>query len=155
MLYYLFDYLDKNFDLIGAGVFKYISFRAGMAAFISLLITITFGEKLISYLKKKQVGEEIRELGLEGHTAKKGTRACHPWKKRKSLPAPSILREGLFCFPKLQNITSFLCIPPRHIGGIWGRRIASSNHAIAHSSFFLLLSRQYAPAAISLGREDY
>jgi phospho-N-acetylmuramoyl-pentapeptide-transferase len=73
MLYYLFDYLDKNFDLIGAGVFKYISFRAGMAAFISLLITITFGEKLINYLKKKQVGEEIRELGLEGQTAKRGT----------------------------------------------------------------------------------
>jgi len=73
MLYYLFDYLDKNFDLIGAGVFKYISFRAGMAAFISLLITITFGERLINYLKKKQVGEEIRELGLEGQTAKRGT----------------------------------------------------------------------------------
>jgi len=73
MLYYLFDYLDKQFDLIGAGVFKYISFRAGMAAVISLLITITFGKNLINYLKKKQVGEEIRELGLEGQTEKKGT----------------------------------------------------------------------------------
>src|SRR6478609_3630049 len=73
MLYYLFDYLDKNFDLIGAGVFKYISFRAGMAAFISLLITITFGKSLINYLRRKQVGEEIRELGLQGQSEKKGT----------------------------------------------------------------------------------
>jgi phospho-N-acetylmuramoyl-pentapeptide-transferase len=73
MLYYLFDYLDKQFDFVGAGVFKYISFRAGMAAAISLLITITFGKVLINYLKKKQVGEEIRELGLEGQTAKRGT----------------------------------------------------------------------------------
>lgn len=73
MLYYLFDYLDKNFDLIGAGVFKYISFRAGMAAFISLLITITFGKTLINFLRKKQVGEEIRELGLQGQSEKKGT----------------------------------------------------------------------------------
>jgi phospho-N-acetylmuramoyl-pentapeptide-transferase len=73
MLYYLFDYLDKQFDFFGAGVFKYISFRAGMAAAISLLITIIFGKSLINYLKKKQVGEEIRELGLEGQTAKRGT----------------------------------------------------------------------------------
>jgi phospho-N-acetylmuramoyl-pentapeptide-transferase len=73
MLYYLFDYLDKNFDLIGAGVFKYISFRAGMAAFISLLITITFGKNLINFLRKKQVGEEIRDLGLVGQSEKKGT----------------------------------------------------------------------------------
>jgi phospho-N-acetylmuramoyl-pentapeptide-transferase len=73
MLYYLFDYLDKHYDLIGAGVFKYISFRAGMAAFLSLLITIMFGRKLIDFLKKKQVGEEIRELGLTGQSEKRGT----------------------------------------------------------------------------------
>jgi phospho-N-acetylmuramoyl-pentapeptide-transferase len=73
MLYYLFDYLDKEFDLIGAGVFKYISFRAGMAAFISLLITIFFGKALINFLRRKQVGEDIRDLGLEGQMAKKGT----------------------------------------------------------------------------------
>jgi phospho-N-acetylmuramoyl-pentapeptide-transferase len=78
MLYYLFDYLDKNYDLIGAGVFKYISFRAGSAAVISLLITIMFGKNLINYLKKKQVGEEIRELGLEGQSEKKGT-PNHGW----------------------------------------------------------------------------
>lgn len=73
MLYYLFDYLDKKFDLIGAGVFQYISFRAGMAAFFSLLITITFGKNLIQFLRRKQVGEEIRNLGLQGQLEKKGT----------------------------------------------------------------------------------
>src|SRR3954462_13991672 len=73
MLYYLFDYLDKHFNLAGAGVFQYISFRAGMAAFLSLLISITFGKNLISYLRKKQVGEDIRDLGLEGQMKKKGT----------------------------------------------------------------------------------
>ncbi|MCS6975315.1 MAG: phospho-N-acetylmuramoyl-pentapeptide-transferase, partial [Cyclobacteriaceae bacterium] len=73
MLYYLFDYLDKQFDVPGAGVFQYISFRAGMAAFLSLLITIFFGKSLISLLKRKQVGEDIRDLGLEGQLQKKGT----------------------------------------------------------------------------------
>jgi phospho-N-acetylmuramoyl-pentapeptide-transferase len=72
MLYYLFDYLDK-LDFPGAGVFQYISFRAGMAAFLSLLITIIFGKNLINYLRKKQVGEDIRDLGLEGQLSKKGT----------------------------------------------------------------------------------
>ena len=73
MLYYLFTYLDNQFDLVGAGVFQYISFRAGAAAVLSLLITITFGKKLIDYLRRKQVGEDIRDLGLEGQLQKKGT----------------------------------------------------------------------------------
>lgn len=73
MLYYLFDYLQRQFDLLGAGVFQYISFRAGMAAVISLLITIFFGKQIIGMLQKKQVGETIRDLGLEGQMAKKGT----------------------------------------------------------------------------------
>ncbi len=73
MLYYLFNYLDQQFDLPGAGLFQYISFRAGAAAVLSLLITITFGSKLISFLRKKQVGEDIRDLGLEGQMQKKGT----------------------------------------------------------------------------------
>ncbi len=72
MLYYLFEYLDK-IDVPGAGLFQYISFRAGLAAFISLLITITFGKSLINYLRRKQVGEDIRDLGLEGQMQKKGT----------------------------------------------------------------------------------
>ena len=73
MLYYLFDYIEKNFDFPGAGLFQYISFRAGMAAVLSLLITITFGKKLINFLRKKQVGEDVRDLGLEGQLQKKGT----------------------------------------------------------------------------------
>lgn len=73
MLFYLFDYIEKNFDFPGAGLFQYISFRAGMAAVLSLLITITFGKKLINFLRKKQVGEDIRDLGLEGQLQKKGT----------------------------------------------------------------------------------
>jgi phospho-N-acetylmuramoyl-pentapeptide-transferase len=72
MLYYLFEYLDR-LDVPGAGVFQYISFRAGMAAFISLLITITFGKNLINILRKKQVGEDIRDLGLQGQVQKRGT----------------------------------------------------------------------------------
>lgn len=73
MLYYLFDYLENNYSLMGAGVFQYISFRAGAAAVLSLIITITFGKGLINFLRKKQVGEDIRDLGLDGQMQKKGT----------------------------------------------------------------------------------
>jgi phospho-N-acetylmuramoyl-pentapeptide-transferase len=72
MLYYLFDYLN-TIDFPGAGLFQYISFRAGLAAFFSLLITIMFGKSLINFLRKKQVGEDIRDLGLTGQIQKKGT----------------------------------------------------------------------------------
>ena len=73
MLYYLFTYLDEKLDLTGAGVFQYISFRASMATLFSLLITIIFGKSLIRMLRKKQVGESIRNLGLSGQMEKKGT----------------------------------------------------------------------------------
>ena len=73
MLYYLFDYIDNRFNLPGAGLFQYISFRAGAAAILSLLITIMFGKRLINFLRKKQVGEAIRDLGLEGQMQKRGT----------------------------------------------------------------------------------
>lgn len=73
MLYYLFEMIEKTWDLPGAGLFRYISFRAGSAAFVSLLITIIFGKNLIAMLRRKQVGEEIRDLGLEGQMQKKGT----------------------------------------------------------------------------------
>lgn len=73
MFYYLFTYLKEEIDLIGAGVFQYISFRAGMAALLSLIITITFGKNLINFLQKKQVGESIRDLGLTGQMEKRGT----------------------------------------------------------------------------------
>ncbi|MDO5759608.1 MAG: phospho-N-acetylmuramoyl-pentapeptide-transferase [Bacteroidota bacterium] len=73
MLYYLFNYLDKELGIPGAGVFQYISFRAAMAVIFSLLITIVFGGKLIAFLKRKQVGELVRDLGLEGQKEKEGT----------------------------------------------------------------------------------
>lgn len=73
MLYYLFDFLDKQFDFPGAGMFQYISFRAGMAIILSLIITTLFGNKLIAFLRYKQVGETVRNLGLEGQIQKQGT----------------------------------------------------------------------------------
>ena len=73
MLYSLFQLLDKRFDLPGAGVFQYISFRAGAAIVISLLIIIIFGRRIIRMLQRHQIGEEIRDLGLEGQLSKKGT----------------------------------------------------------------------------------
>ncbi|MFZ9981390.1 MAG: phospho-N-acetylmuramoyl-pentapeptide-transferase, partial [Cyclobacteriaceae bacterium] len=66
MLYYLFDLIESTWDIPGAGLFRYISFRAGSAAVLSLFITIVFGKNLIAMLRKKQVGEDIRDLGLEG-----------------------------------------------------------------------------------------
>ncbi len=73
MLYYLFNYLDREFDLMGAGVFQFISFRAGMAITLSLIITITFGKRLIAMLHKRQMEESIRDLGLQGQMEKDGT----------------------------------------------------------------------------------
>ncbi len=73
MLYYLFEYLDKYYDLTGAGLFKYISFRSAMAFIISLLFSMIYGKKIINYLQFKQVGESVRDLGLEGQVEKAGT----------------------------------------------------------------------------------
>lgn len=104
MLYYLFDYLDKHFNLIGAGVFQYISFRAGMAAFLSLLITITFGKNLIAFLRRKQVGEDIRDLGLEGQIQKKGTPTMGGLIIIAAILIPTLL------FAKLDNVYVVLLI---------------------------------------------
>jgi phospho-N-acetylmuramoyl-pentapeptide-transferase len=73
MLYYIFKYLDKAFDVPGAGVFQYITFRSALAFILSLLIATIYGKKIINYLKNQQVGETVRELGLEGQTQKAGT----------------------------------------------------------------------------------
>jgi phospho-N-acetylmuramoyl-pentapeptide-transferase len=103
MLYYLFEYLN-DLDLPGAGVFQYISFRAGMAAFVSLLITITFGKNLINYLRKKQVGEDIRDLGLEGQMQKKGTPTMGGFIIIAAILIPTIL------FARIDNIYIILLI---------------------------------------------
>lgn len=73
MLYYLFDYLDKTYDIPGAGLFNFITFRAILAVILSLFIASVYGKKIINYLRKKQVGESIRDLGLEGQNEKAGT----------------------------------------------------------------------------------
>src|SRR6202000_2111867 len=73
MLYYLFSYLEKNFSIPGAGVFQYSTFRMAMAVIVSLIVTTAYGRRLIDYLRYKQVGETIRNLGLEGQMQKTGT----------------------------------------------------------------------------------
>lgn len=73
MLYHLFEYLEKNYNLPGAGLFQYISFRSGVAIIISLIISILFGNRIIRSLKRLQVGETVRELGLAGQKEKEGT----------------------------------------------------------------------------------
>jgi len=73
MLYYLFNYLNKNYSIPGGGVFQYITFRTAMAVIVSLIVTTVYGRRLIDYLRYKQVGESVRNLGLEGQMQKAGT----------------------------------------------------------------------------------
>ena len=73
MLYHFFNYINKHVDFPGSGLFDFISFRAGMAVITSLVITLVFGAKLIDFLHRKQVGESIRDLGLDGQMEKTGT----------------------------------------------------------------------------------
>lgn len=73
MLYYLFEYLEKHYEIPGAGLFQYITFRAALAIIFSLLFSTIFGKKIISYLQRQQVGETVRDLGLAGQVEKAGT----------------------------------------------------------------------------------
>ncbi len=73
MLYYLFEWLDKYYDFPGAGLFRYVSFRAAAAIVLSLFIALIFGRRIIAHLQKLQVGESIRDLGLDGQKQKQGT----------------------------------------------------------------------------------
>ncbi|MCD8034025.1 MAG: phospho-N-acetylmuramoyl-pentapeptide-transferase [Alistipes sp.] len=73
MLYHLFRYLDEAYNLPGSGMFQYLSFRAAAAIILSLLIVIIFGRSIIDFLRRKQIGEDIRDLGLQGQLQKKGT----------------------------------------------------------------------------------
>ena len=73
MLYYLFEYLDKTMDIPGTGVFQYITFRSALAFVLSLMLSTIYGKKIINFLRNQQVGETVRELGLEGQTQKAGT----------------------------------------------------------------------------------
>ncbi|WP_397363710.1 phospho-N-acetylmuramoyl-pentapeptide-transferase [Olleya sp. R77988] len=73
MLYYLFEFLEKNYQFPGASVFQFITFRAAMAIILSLLFSTIFGKRIILALQKKQVGESVRDLGLDGQLEKAGT----------------------------------------------------------------------------------
>ncbi len=73
MLYHLFTWLGKNFEIPGAGLFQFLTFRIAMAVLLSLIIATVFGKRIILFLQKKQIGESVRDLGLEGQAQKKGT----------------------------------------------------------------------------------
>jgi phospho-N-acetylmuramoyl-pentapeptide-transferase len=104
MLYYLFIWLHKAFDLPGAGVFQYISFRSAMAIITSLFISMIIGKRLINYLKWKQVGESVRDLGLEGQKQKEGTPTMGGLIILAAILIPTLL------FAKLNNIYIILIL---------------------------------------------
>jgi phospho-N-acetylmuramoyl-pentapeptide-transferase len=109
MLYPIFDYLDRVLDIPGTGVFRYISFRAGMAAVFSLIITITFGHKIIEWIRNRQIGETVRDLGLEGQAQKKGTPTMGGLMMIAAILIPTLL------FANLNNIYIILLL----ISTIW------------------------------------
>ena len=98
MLYYLFEYLQSAYDLPGAGLFQYISFRAAMAVITSLLVSLVFGGKIIRFIQRKQIGEEVRTLGLAGEESKKGTPTMGGLIILGAILIPTLL------FTKLDNI---------------------------------------------------
>ncbi len=104
MLYPIFDYLDRVMDIPGTGVFRYISFRAGMAAVLSLIITITFGHRIINWIRNRQIGETVRDLGLEGQTQKKGTPTMGGLMMIAAILVPTLL------FANLNNIYIILLL---------------------------------------------
>ncbi len=114
MLYDFFQYMDQNFNLLGAGVFQYISFRAGMAAIFSLIISILFGKKIISILKQFQLSENIRDLNLKGQNKKKGTPTMGGVIIIISILIPTLL------FARLDNIYILLMIFVTAFMGIIG-----------------------------------
>ncbi len=104
MLYHLFDYLQQNYNLPGAGVFQYISFRAAMAVIVSLVISLLFGKSLIEKLRNLQAAETIRTLGLDGEESKKGTPTMGGLIILAAILIPTIL------FAKLNNVYVLLMI---------------------------------------------
>ena len=104
MLYYLFDYLRETYHLPGAGVFQYISFRSAMAVITSLLVSMVFGGRIINLIRKKQIEEQVRELGLEGERQKKGTPTMGGLIIISAILIPALL------FTKLDNIYIIIMI---------------------------------------------
>ncbi|MBQ5393882.1 MAG: phospho-N-acetylmuramoyl-pentapeptide-transferase [Alistipes sp.] len=98
MFYHLFKFLDEAYNLPGSGMFQYISFRSSAAIIVALLIAIIFGRRIIDFLRSKQIGEEIRDLGLEGQLKKRGTPTMGGVIILLSILVPTLL------FGKLDNI---------------------------------------------------
>lgn len=98
MLYYLFEFLEKKYELGGAGLFQYISFRSALAMVLSMLVTLIFGKRIIRSLRNLQVGESVRDLGLDGQKEKEGTPTMGGLLIIMSLLIPVLL------FTKLHNI---------------------------------------------------
>lgn len=96
MLYHLFDYIDRMFNIPGTGVFQYTTFRSAMAALFSLTITITFGKSIIKWIQKKQIGETVRDLGLEGQQEKKGTPTMGGLMIIAGIVVPTLLFADIF-----------------------------------------------------------
>jgi phospho-N-acetylmuramoyl-pentapeptide-transferase len=109
MLYYLFTWLDKEFDFPGAGVFQYISFRAAMAVICSLIVSLLFGKRIINYIKKRQIGETVRDLGLAGEKQKSGTPTMGGLIILSAIIIPTLL------FAKLHNVYILLML----ISTVW------------------------------------
>src|SRR6202012_4955327 len=104
MLYYLFNYLNNNYRIPGLGVFQYSTFRMAMALITSLFITTVYGRRLIDYLRRKQVGETIRNLGLEGQMQKTGTPTMGGLIIIAGILIPTLL------FARLENVYVILMI---------------------------------------------
>ena len=104
MLYYLFDYLHNIYDFPGEGLFQYISLRASLAVITSLLVSLVFGGRIIKWIKTKQIGEEIRELGLSGEEKKKGTPTMGGLIILSAVLVPTLL------FARLDNIYILIMI---------------------------------------------
>ena len=109
MLYYLFTYLDQRFNFPGAGVFQYLSFRAGAAITLSLVIAAVYGRQIIDMLRHLQIGETIRDLGLEGQMQKRGTPTMGGFIILASLIMPTLL------FAKLSNVYIVLLL----VSAVW------------------------------------
>lgn len=113
MLYYLFKYLQENFGLTGSGLFQYITFRASMAIILSLIISMIIGKRIILWLRKMQIGESVRDLGLQGQTEKKGTPTMGGIIIIAAIVIPTLL------FAKLDNVyVVLLLISTLWMGGI-------------------------------------
>lgn len=109
MLYHLFTYLKQQFNIPGAGVFYFISFRTAMAIILSLIISLVYGKRLIKYLHRKQIGETVRDLGLEGEKQKSGTPTMGGIIIIAAILIPTLL------FARIENVYIMLMI----ISTIW------------------------------------